>query len=59
MDTFEVGGRKYQIVIISDEYGAEISVWLGSDKVAAIVIDDEALSLFNANTCLSIEKARQ
>jgi len=39
MDTFEVGGKQYQVVIVNDEYGAQVALYNDGERLVGVVVD--------------------
>lgn len=45
MDVIEINGKTYGVVISQDEHGAEIGLWQGDQQLAAIVVDEQGVSV--------------
>lgn len=56
MNTFEVGGKKYQAVVTHEDSRAELAVRCEDSQVAAMLIDERGISSVVMEQCLVVAR---
>lgn len=56
MDSFEVGGKQYQVVVTHEDGRAELAVCCDGSHVASLLIDERGVSSVILEQCLVVAR---